>query len=193
MLRAALFTLLVVSLVDGFLPAQRAAATLHGGGAVRFPVHSDFLRQRGFRNTFFRSRSHLHHDGSGYFSVPYFFPENEPFEYEQPDAEVVMNPVSIPPTPEPRIPKAQVIEIPGAANSTAAKMLPPTVFILANGERLETRRFTLTASNLSFSINGQQRTLSRDLLDLDATITANQKRGINLRVPADRNEISLSF
>ena len=72
-------------------------------------------------------------------------------------------------------------------------MLPPTIFILANGERLETRRFLLTASNLSFSIGRQQRTIPLDRLDLDATIAANHERGIDLRIPADRNEISLSF
>ncbi len=32
-----------------------------------------------------------------------------------------------------------------------------------------------------------------DRLDLDATIAANHERGIDLRIPADRNEISLSF
>ena len=72
-------------------------------------------------------------------------------------------------------------------------MLPPTIFILANGERLETRRFLLTASNLSFNIGRQQRTIPLDRLDLDATVAANQERGIDLRIPADRNEISLSF
>jgi hypothetical protein len=97
------------------------------------------------------------------------------------------------PAPEPSVPKAQVIEIPVVANSTAVKMLPPTIFILANGERLETRRFLLTASNLSFSIDRRQRTIPLDRLDLDATIAANQERGIDLRIPTDRNEISLSF
>ena len=72
-------------------------------------------------------------------------------------------------------------------------MLPPTIFILANGERLETRRFLLTATNLSFSVDRQPRTIPLDRLDLDATIAANQDRGIDLRIPADRNEISLSF
>jgi hypothetical protein len=46
---------------------------------------------------------------------------------------------------------------------------------------------------LSVSLDRQQRTVARDLLDIDATITANHERGIDLRIPADRNEISLSF
>jgi len=94
---------------------------------------------------------------------------------------------------EPRAHKPLVIEIPGAANLAAAKIVPPTIFVLANGERLETRRFVLTASNLSISINRQQRTVPFDMLDINATVTANHERGIDLRIPADRSEISLSF
>jgi hypothetical protein len=59
--------------------------------------------------------------------------------------------------------------------------------------RLETRRFVLTASNLSFSIDRRQHTIPLDMLDLKATTTANHDRGIDLRIPADRTEISLSF
>jgi len=94
---------------------------------------------------------------------------------------------------EPRVHKPLVIEVPGAANSTFGKSLPPTIFILANGERLETRRFVLTASNLSISIDRQQRIVPTGMLDLKATISANQQCGIDLRIPYDRNEISLSF
>jgi hypothetical protein len=199
--RAALFTLLVASVLNGSLQAQRAGATFHGNAAGQ-PVRSGFVGQRGFPNRFFPRRgfppsgSHRH-DSFGSIFVPYFVPYDEPFGYEQPDAEAVTNgtvpPVVIPRTPEPPIPKGQVIEFPGVANSTAAKVLPPTIFILANGERLETRRFVLTASLLSASIDRHQRTVPFDMLDINATITANHERGIDLRIPADRNEISLSF
>jgi len=104
-----------------------------------------------------------------------------------------MPPVEILRTPEPPIPKAQVIEIPSVADSTTPKMLPPTIFILANGERLETRQYVLTASNLSVRIDRQRRTVPLDALDINATITANHEHGIDLRIPADRNEISVSF
>ena len=196
MQRAALFTLLVVSVLGGSLQAQRAAATFHSSVA-RSPGRSGFVGQRGLSNRFFPGRSHFRHDRAGAVFAPYFVPYDEPFGYEQPDTEAATNepvpPAVIPRTPEPAVPKAQVIEIAGPANSTTAKMLPPTLFILANGERLETRRFLLTASDLSVSIDRQQRTIRLDLLDLDATIAANHERGIDLRIPADRNEISLSF
>ncbi len=75
----------------------------------------------------------------------------------------------------------------------SAKALPPTIFILATGERLESRRFVLTANFLSVSIDRQHRTVPLDLLDIRATIAANHDRGIELQIPDDRNEISLSF
>jgi hypothetical protein len=196
MQRAGLFALLVVTVLGGSLQAQRAAATFHGN-AARSPGRAGIAGRRGSSNRFFAGRSRFHHDGAGGVFAPYFVPYDEPFDYGQPETEAVTNgpapPAAIPRTAETAVPKAQVIEIPGAANSTTAKMLPPTLFILANGERLETRRFLLTASNLSFSIDRQQRTIPLDRLDLDATIAANHERGIDLRIPADRNEISLSF
>jgi hypothetical protein len=208
MLRAALFTLLVASFLDGALQAQRAGATFQGNAAGS-PVRSGFVGQRGFsirfspRRGFFPSRFQLRHDNASSILVPYFVPYDEPFGYDQPYDEAVTN-GPVPPVvvlqpddrqalaPEPPA-KAQVIEIPVAANATAAKMLPPTIFILANGEQLETRRYVLTVSNLSVSIERRQRTIPLDMLDLNATITANHERGIDLRIPADRNEISLSF
>ena len=95
--------------------------------------------------------------------------------------------------PEAPVPKGQVIEISAAANSSAAKVLPPTIFILASGERLESRRFVLTSRLLSLSIDRQHRTVPIEGLDISATIAANHERGIDLRIPDDRNEISLGF
>jgi len=188
--RAALLTLLVASVLNWSLQAQRAGTAFHGN-AARQRVRSGFVGQRGFPNRFFPSGSH--HRGS---FGSYFVPYDEPFGYEQTNAEDGANgpmaPVVVQRTPEPPVPKAQVIEIPGVANPNA-KGLPPTIFILANGERLETRRFVLTASLLSASIDRQQRTIPFDLLDINATITANHERGIDLRIPGDRNEISISF
>jgi hypothetical protein len=197
MQRAASFTLLAALVLGGSLQAQRAAATFHGNGA-RSSGRSGFSGRRSVPNRFLIGHSHFHHNGAGAFYDPYFFPYDEPYGYEQPETVVTNGPapaavVAPASEPAPSVPKAQVIEIPVAANASAAKMVPPTIFILANGERLETRRYVLTASNLSLSIDRQQRSIPFGLLDLDATITANHERGIDLRIPADRNEISLSF
>ncbi len=197
--RVVLLALLVSTILAGSLQAQRATATFHGSAAGS-PLRLSFVGQRGFSNRFTPTRSHPRYDNFGSFFVPY----DAPFGYEQTDAEAMMEesvpPVAIPQPEgrqsrevEPPAHKPLVIEIPGAANSTTAKMLPPTIFILANGERLESRRFVLTASLLSVSIDRQQRTVPLDMLDIKATITTNHERGIDLRIPDDRNEISVSF
>jgi hypothetical protein len=198
--RAALFTLLVASVLNGSLHAQRAGAAFQGNVAAH-PVRSVFAGQRGFRNGFFPGRGFVSsgfrgRGGFGSVFLPYFSPYDEPFEYDQSYAQAVTNepaPRVVSRTAEASVPKAQVIEIPGPANSTAVKVLPTTVFILANGERLETRRFVLTATLLTASIERQRRTVPLYMLDLNATIAANRDRGIDLRIPADRNEISVSF
>jgi len=192
--RAALFTLLVACLVPGSVQAQRAVGNT-AGRAVR----SGFAGQHGFSNRssqrreFFPGGSRRRSFGS------YFAPYDDPFgyDYQQAYVEPVANGpiprVVIPLAPEPPIPKGQVIEIPGSAKPTPAKVLPPTVFILANGERLETRRFVLTASLLSISIDRQRRTVPLNMLDISATVNTNHERGIDLQIPDDRNEISVSF
>ena len=96
------------------------------------------------------------------------------------------------PAPVPEAPK--LIEVPQAKNpGPASKPDPPALFILTNGERLEARRYMLTADSLHVEIARRQRTISLGQLDLDATIAANRERGIDLKIPADRNEIFLGF
>jgi hypothetical protein len=124
-----------------------------------------------------------------------FFPYYDSFNSEQPEAEATPGApqVVVQRTLEPVVPKSQVIEISPAANSAAARLPPPTIFVLANGERLESRRFVLTASLLSVSIERQQRSVPVGQLDINATVAANHERGIDLRIPDDRNEISVGF
>ena len=168
----------------------------HGSGSGS---HSGLGPQRGFKGAALRNgissrRFHSRsYNGYGSFSGPGYFP----FDYENPDTEVET------PAPESRLVptrlpdsppiKPLLIEIPAARDAATPKKLPPTVFILASGERLEVQRFILTASNLSFNLDRKQRVIPLAMLDLNATAAANSERGIDLRVPEDRNEISLSF
>jgi len=206
MLRTALFAVLVASILSGSAQAQRAGGTSQGHVAG-VGVRSGPIGQRGSPNGFhprsgvfprrslssrgFHSR-HLRDFGSVF--APYFDPFESDESYAEPETIAALPQINQPRTPDTLpLPKSQVIEIPGVTNSTSAKSLPPTIFVLAGGERLETRRFILTASNLSVSIDRQQRTLPLNMLDLTATIAANRERGIDLRIPDDRNEISVSF
>jgi hypothetical protein len=201
MLRAALFALLVAYVLGGSLHAQRVSAGFHGSGSsARLYRGSGFAGHRVSPFGFYSSRSPLHHGsfGSGLFAY------DDPFGYAQTDAEATadeaMSLAEIPRPgerplrePEPHASKPLVIEIPAAPNAGAAKMSAPAIFVLANGERVETRRFLLTATVLTLSVDRRLRIVPFDKLDIDATISANRERGIDLRIPADRNEISLGF
>jgi len=195
--RAALFTLLVASVLSGPLQAQRAGGGFHGNAAGPH-VRSGFAGQRSSRVSskpgLFPSRLHRPNASGSYF-LPYGDSLGND-GYEQSDAEAAAN---TPPLlqmisriPEP-LPKSQFIEIPSAANAPAPKMPAPAVFILTSGERLEAQRFLLSASLLSVSIDREQRNVPLAMVDIHATLSANHERGIDLRIPDDRNEISLSF
>ena len=216
MLRAALFTLLAASVLitPGF--AQHGGGG-HGGGGhaggghisgshtAGVPGRSGFGGHRGGgrlgSRRFTGDRAAWNNYGyGGIGDYPYFLPDDGyDGQYEEAPADSAPAPQ---PVVEQRIrerrpvkplPPAQVIEIPHAASFAVPKALPPTVFILTSGERLESERFVLTANSLSISVQRTPRTIPLDLLNIDATLAANRDRGIDLRIPNDRNEISLRF
>jgi hypothetical protein len=204
--RAALFALLVAWVLSGALEAQRAGMAFHASAAGPH-VRSGFVGLAGSQNRaaarrgFLPSGIHRRPYNFGSYFLPYGdslgndLPDYD-LPYEETDAEAATSPpvppLMIPRTRE-RLPKSQFIEIPSVANAATPKMPPPAVFILASGERLETRRFVLSASVLSVSIDRQQRNVPLAMLDIRATLSANHERGIDLHIPDDRNEICLSF
>ena len=96
-----------------------------------------------------------------------------------------------PPAPPPEPPK--LIEVPQSKEVPLAKPQPPTLFVLKDGERLESRYYLLTAQSLQIEVDRQRREIPVSTLDLDATIAANHERGIEVTIPRDRNTVFLSF
>lgn len=200
MLRAAFLALLMACLPPS-VRAQRGVAGSASAGVG--PAHSNFGSHSGAATSHHSGRgpqwSHARHHGRGWGAFPYFFADNET---GWPQDDVAQGPAIEAPLVrvrdesrerEPTTPlPAQVIEI-ANNEATAGRPLPATVFILANGERLETQRYLLTASSVSLTVHRDQRTISLQMIDLDATVAANRERGINLRIPNDRNEISIRF
>ena len=94
-----------------------------------------------------------------------------------------------------RVPESpKLIELPDIKDAAATpKPDLPTLFVFANGDKLEARRYTLTPDFLRVEIGRQQRTIALDKLNVDATIAANRERGIDLKFPTDGNQISLGF
>jgi hypothetical protein len=74
-----------------------------------------------------------------------------------------------------------------------AKADPPAVFVLANGERVEARNYVLTVNSLSIEDEGKERTIPMSSLNANATVAANNERGVNVRIPTDKTQIMLSF
>jgi len=206
MQRSVLFALLTVSLlVAAPTQAQKVGGGFRSGSARVLGGNGPRFGSRpGFPNGSFPRHlgyGHFGDYGLGYAPLYYPYWEGEPFEYyPEPTVDVTSPPVLVvqsrddyrPAAPIPESPK--LIEVPQMERAGAMlKPQPPTLFVLKNGDRLETRRYTLAADSLHVEINRQQRTILLDKLDLDATIAVNRERGIDIQVPTDRNQIFLGF
>jgi hypothetical protein len=71
--------------------------------------------------------------------------------------------------------------------------VPPTVFILKSGERIESRNYTIRDGSVRITMQGDQRTVPIAELDIKATMALNHARGIELKVPTNPNEIFLGI
>jgi len=195
MCRAVSLALLLASFLTPSLEAQRAQTGFRGFAKVN--GQSGHVRQGAFSDGQFSGNFH-HRERPGVLLSPYFLPYDESYcSKDHEPGPVTPEPLQrvlfTPPDQERPPADAQVIEIPSAASQKKGKTTMPAVFVLINGERVETRRFVLTVSSLSVNIDRCERLIPLEAVDVGATTTANRERGINLRIPADRNEILLSF
>ena len=88
---------------------------------------------------------------------------------------------------------AKVIDAPRTEATLPPKPNPKTIFIFVNGERLETANYTLDAGFLHLEQSGQQRAIALNTLDIKATLAVNRERGIELKIPQSRSEITIAF
>lgn len=82
--------------------------------------------------------------------------------------------------------------LPKWAGSASAKASLPAVFILSNGERLESSHYLLSSNSVQVEQGETQRTIPLSDLNVDATVAANRARGINLKIPGN-GQIMLGF
>jgi hypothetical protein len=196
MQRRTLCTLLGASLLlAGTLHAQRGGGAFRGGmvpggtgWGVGVPGHSPFsgqFRFHRFRNFSTAVVPFWYDDPYGYQPPAEFLAPTSPLVIVQQDKSQQAR--SAPPA------KPQVIEIPSQASSVAATSVPAAIFILTSGQQLEARRYTLTGDSLYLTVDRQQRSVPISMLDVNATVAADRARGIDLRIPADRNEVFVGF
>jgi thiol-disulfide isomerase/thioredoxin len=88
---------------------------------------------------------------------------------------------------------AKVIEVPRMQSSRPAKPNPKTVFIFANGERLEADHYTMEAGTLHVVVGGEARAIALSGLDMKSTLAVSRQRGIELRIPQSRSEFLVAF
>ncbi len=154
------------------------------------------------------SVGHFPHNGNfgrhhGYGSViyPYWF--GDPYGYEEEYVE--QRPQAPPPTviverekstqPDREVAPAEpkILEIQGGASANSARSQAPAVFVLNDGQRIESQRYLITASVLHVTVDRSERNIPLSQLDIKRTLAANHERGIELSIPVSSSEISLSF
>jgi thiol-disulfide isomerase/thioredoxin len=96
------------------------------------------------------------------------------------------------PGPLPVIGRSTVIDV-GGQSTVPQKPGPKTIFVFANGERLEANHYTLDTILLHVMVGGQQRTIALRALNIRATLAANRQRGVNLKIPQTRSEFFVTF
>jgi hypothetical protein len=205
MRRSGVLVLMILVLSAALLQAQKAGGGSPGGGA-RVPSGGHAIRTGPSNGFFPRHSGGRRYDRYGYGTVwlPWDLPywddddnfwdksyDQQPANTPSPQVIVVENKGPRPPAPPPEPPK--LIEVPQSKEVPVAKPQPPTLFVLKDGERLESRYYLLTVQSLQIEVGRQKRTIPVSTLDLDATIAANHERGIEVTIPRDRNTVFLSF
>jgi thiol-disulfide isomerase/thioredoxin len=100
------------------------------------------------------------------------------------------------PDSSPVVSSPKMIELPpapSARRSRPQKPSPKTIFVLANGERLESGEYTMEAGILHVTLGGERRAIALSALDQKATTALNRQRGIDLKIPQSRNEVYVGF
>ena len=222
MFRSCLLILTFLMTNSLVLPAQRAGGGSVSGGSHMggnrmggyqitagpgtnlgfFGLNSRFNRGRGFGDFGFWGPWYYPDLAWGLFSGDYVwdlhdYPYQQPVTATSPQVVVVENkdprPLAAPAEPPKLIEVPQSKDASQSAKAISGDKLPPTMFVLKSGERLESRHYLLTAQSLQIEVDREQRLIPVNTINVDATIAANQQRGIELTIPQDRNTVFLSF
>jgi hypothetical protein len=123
-------------------------------------------------------------------------PPNEPAY--QPQSNSMAPSVIVMQSPERTAPRApapspKLVEVPLEGPAAPAKEQPPALFVLQNGQHIESDRYTLSDKFVTIDVGRQQRTIPLSDLDMDETMAANRQRGVDIAFPRDSNSLFISF
>jgi hypothetical protein len=96
-------------------------------------------------------------------------------------------------TPSAPAPSPKLVEVPQDGPATPAKEQPPALFVLQNGQHIESDRYVLSDKAVTVEVGRQQRTIPLSDLDLNETMAANRQRGVEIAFPRDSTSLFMSF
>lgn len=82
---------------------------------------------------------------------------------------------------------------PPADQPPVIKPAPPAIFILTNGERIESDHYVLKTDSVQLQDKGVERSIPIKQLNVNATMSENNERGLHLMFPTSTSQITLSF
>ena len=90
-------------------------------------------------------------------------------------------------------PSPKLVEVPQDGPATPAEEQPPALFVLQNGQHIESARYVLSDKSVTVDVGRQQRTIPLSDIDLNETMAANRQRGVEIAFPRDSNSLFMSF
>lgn len=81
----------------------------------------------------------------------------------------------------------------GGQSFLPKKPIPKTIFVLTNGEQLESNHYVIGSGFVDLTVAGEQRHIALASLDTKKTIALNHQHGVDLKLPTSKNEVFLGF
>ena len=197
------------------LPAQRAGAGAGfsghpSAGGAGMAAHGNHVVIRAGNG----HRGHNHGNGYGAYWYPWYGgyadywddpsayedygpdgPPSGPAYQPQSNAAPAVIVMQSPERTAPRAPapSPKLVEIPQEGPAAPAKEQPPALFVLQNGQKVESDRYVLSDKSVTVDVGRQQRTIPLSDIDLNETMAVNRQRGVEIAFPRDSNSLFMSF
>jgi thiol-disulfide isomerase/thioredoxin len=81
----------------------------------------------------------------------------------------------------------------GGQSFLPTKPIPKTIFVLVNGEQLESDHYVIGGGFVDATVAGEPRHIALVTLDTKKTIALNHQRGVDLKIPTGKSEVFLGF
>jgi len=198
------------------LPAQRAGGAGAGfaghpsGGGAGMAAHGNRVvirggfghRGRNFGNGYGAGLYPWYGGYADYWDDPWAYgdygpngapndPAYQPQSSAAPSVIVMQSPERM--APRAPAPSPKLVEVPLDGPAKPAKEQPPALFVLQNGQQIESDRYTVSDRSVTIDVGRQQQTIPLSDLDMNETMAANRQRGVDIAFPRDSNSLFISF